>query len=236
MNNTYLYLLIGTIFFPLVLSFDKKVAFYKKIKYLIPASLITATVFVVWDIWFTDLRIWGFNSNYVLGYYFYHLPIEEVAFFFIVPYACLFIYECARVYLAKYDSLEELHRWITFMFFGMACSFLYWFNDKLYTGIVCLVVTFILGTHLIVIRRRYMGWFYVAFFISLIPMLVINGILTSKPVVFYDHEQNSGIQLGTIPLEDFLYNLSMLAMCTGLYEWFKRMHLRYQLRHQKLPS
>lgn len=55
-------------------------------------------------------------------------------------------------------------------------------------------------------------------------MLVVNGLLTAKPVVFYDPNNFSSVRLGTIPLEDFFYNLAMLLMTTVLYENFlKRM-------------
>jgi lycopene cyclase domain-containing protein len=52
-------------------------------------------------------------------------------------------------------------------------------------------------------------------------MFVVNGVLTGLPVVIYNNMENSGIRIGTIPVEDFLYNAILLAMNIGLYEWFK---------------
>ena len=93
MNSLYLWINILTLLFPLLLSFDKKVAFYKRWKYLFPAIAVTATFFLIWDEWFTQMHIWDFNAKYLMGYYMGHLPAEEVLFFFTVPYASIFIFE-----------------------------------------------------------------------------------------------------------------------------------------------
>lgn len=236
MNSLYLWINIGCILFPLLLSFDKKVAFYKHWPSLFPAIIITSLLFLLWDHWFAGMQIWGFNSKYLLGYYIGNLPLEEVMFFLTVPYACIFIYECLKAYIGQSATFEELYRWFTLLFFGISCSLLYWFNDRLYTAITCLLLSFILGTHLTVIRRRYMSWFYFAFLVSVIPMLLVNGILTAKPVVFYNENEISGFRVMSIPVEDFLYNMAMLAMCTGLYEWFKRLSLRRRLHPRKQSS
>lgn len=198
--------------------------------------ILTGIVFLFWDQWFAAMGVWGFNSIYLTGYYVGEIPIEEIMFFLTVPYACVFIYECLRAYIKQNDTFEELHRWFTLLFFGISCSLLYWFNDRLYTSLTCLILSFMLGTHLIVIRRRYMSWFYFAFLISLIPMLIVNGILTAKPVVYYNEMEITGLRLMSIPIEDFLYNMTMFVMCIGLYEWFNRLSLRRQLRHQKQSS
>lgn len=198
--------------------------------------ILTGIVFLFWDQWFAAMGVWGFNSIYLTGYYVGEIPIEEIMFFLTVPYACVFIYECLRAYIKQNDTFEELHRWFTLLFFGISCSLLYWFNDRLYTSLTCLILSFMLGTHLIVIRRRYMSWFYFAFLTSLIPMLIVNGILTAKPVVYYNEMEITGLRLMSIPIEDFLYNMTMFVMCIGLYEWFNRLSLRRQLRHQKQSS
>ena len=236
MNNLYLWLNIGTVLFPVLLSFDKKVAFYKNYKYLFPAALITGTFFLIWDQWFTDMNVWGFNSIHLVGYFIGDIPIEEVMFFVTVPYACLFIYECLIAYIGRSEVFEKLYRLFTLLAFGITVSMLYWFNDRLYTGITCLILSFMLGTHLVIIKRRYMSWFFFAFAISIIPMFIVNGILTSKPVVVYNNLETMNIRIGTIPVEVFFYNMTLLLMNIGLYEWFKRLDLRNQLRHRKQSS
>ena len=66
-----------------------------------------AAFFIIWDMVFTDLKIWSFNPKYVTGINFFNLPIEEVLFFICIPYACVFTYHCI-VKLFIRDNL--LHR------------------------------------------------------------------------------------------------------------------------------
>ncbi|MFN6039186.1 MAG: lycopene cyclase domain-containing protein, partial [Bacteroidota bacterium] len=99
----FLYLSIDafTLLGPLILSFDKRVAFYKKWKPLFLAISIMMIIFIPWDILKTDHGVWGFNQDYICGIYFFNLPIEECLFFVCIPYACIFIYECLNYYLKK---------------------------------------------------------------------------------------------------------------------------------------
>lgn len=66
-----------------------------------------------------------------------------------------------------------------------------------------------------------MGKFYRSYLICLIPFFIVNGILTALPVVTYNNQENLGIRLGTIPVEDTMYMLLLLVMNTILFEFFK---------------
>jgi lycopene cyclase domain-containing protein len=58
--------------------------------------------------------------------------------------------------------------------------------------------------------------------ISLVPFLIVNGALTGafteKPVVWYNNTENSGVRLGTIPIEDSVYLLFYLLLIFMVYE------------------
>ena len=86
MPDAYMYLLLDafTIIGPLSLSFDKKVAYYKDWKYLLPSLLYVSFFYLIWDIWFTEIQVWEFNFQYLLGPTLFNLPIEEYAFFFVM--------------------------------------------------------------------------------------------------------------------------------------------------------
>lgn len=233
MNSLFLWINIVTLGVPVALSFVPKLAFYRKWLRLFPSIVITGMVFLLWDQWFTEMNIWGFNALYLLGYYIGSVPVEEYILFFTITYTCVFIYECLRTYMRQSGRFEELYRWFTLLFFGISCTLLYWYNNKLYTAVTCLLLSLMLGTHLTVIRRRYMSWFYFAYIVAMIPLLVVNGVLGSINVIYYNRAETMGVQFLSIPIEDFLYYLAMLAMCIGLYEWFSRLSLRYRLRRQK---
>ena len=109
--STYLLINIAIVSIPLILSFDKKVHFYKKWRYAIPAIAIPGFIFIVWDIWFTKVGIWSFNKIHLTGIELFGLPIEEHMFFITVPYASIFTYEVLKCYWPelnpKYLALDK---------------------------------------------------------------------------------------------------------------------------------
>ena len=70
-----------------------------------------------------------------------------------------------------------------------------------------------------------MGRFYLGYFVSLIPFLIMNGWLTGsfteEPIVWYNDLHNMGIRIGTVPLEDSMYLLGYLLLVTMIYERVK---------------
>ncbi|TNE78650.1 MAG: lycopene cyclase domain-containing protein [Bacteroidetes bacterium] len=218
--STYLLLDLLTLAGPLALSFDKKVAFYKNWKYLFPAILITAVFFLVWDYFFTLIGIWEFNPEYVMNIRWGGMPVEEYLFFLVVPYACVFIYECLKAYSPK-DYLFKLRHPLSLGLFLFCAISFYFYPSHLYTAINAVV----LGTLLLLLYWKkstgFLGMFYFAYLVALIPFAIVNGILTSMPVLVYNDAANLGIRVGSIPLDDFFYNLIMLLMTVSLYEYFK---------------
>ncbi|MEP7171289.1 MAG: lycopene cyclase domain-containing protein [Bacteroidota bacterium] len=73
--------------------------------------------------------------------------------------------------------------------------------------------------------------FYRAYLASQIPFLIVNGILTSLPVVTYNNNENIGVRIYTIPIEDFFYSMLMLLMNISVMEFFKRKQSIHNLRN-----
>lgn len=217
---TYAFLLTGSILIPLVLSFDKKVAFYRNWKWLFPSTFITAVVFIIWDIYFTRHNVWWFNEDYVTGLFIKGLPVEEWLFFFIIPYCCLFIYEVSRVYLKKewksFIIPANIILFITFLAITILSI------DRIYTAVNFGMAAFIIGLQFFLkTHKTWMFHFYIAYALSLIPFFLVNGVLTSLPVVGYNEEENLAMRIYTIPIEDFAYLVNLLLMNLTLYEYFK---------------
>ena len=227
MNSHYTYLLLNfvSVAFPFLLSFDKKVAFYKSWKYLFPAMFISGAFFITWDVLFTAKGVWGFNPEYITGITIINLPLEEVLFFVCVPYSCVFIYEVFNAYV-KRDVLGSCGKKISLLISALTLIVCVLFYDKTYTIVnagICLILV-LFATF--VYQFRNLGRFYLAYLVSLIPFLICNGILTALPIVIYNNNENMNIRMYTIPLEDTLYCLSLLLSTILLMDYFKNKQLK----------
>ena len=213
----YLYLNLFTIFFPLVLSFDKRVQFYKTWPALFPAIFVNAAIFIPWDIYFTQRGVWGFNPEYLLGINFFGLPLEEVLFFFTVPYACLFIYECLNVYFG--ESIFQKHaRVFTFMLIAFLALLAAFNLPRLYTSATAVFLIVMWLLHFKLFGFGLLGRFYRAYLVHLIPFLLINGALTAIPIVWYNNAYNLGLRIYTIPVEDSWYSMLLLLLPVSVFE------------------
>jgi lycopene cyclase domain-containing protein len=67
---------------------------------------------------------------------------------------------------------------------------------------------------------------FLAWIIALIPMAYVNGVLTGKPVLIYNNAHNLGIRIGTIPLEDFFYNMVYMLWMILIYEFLNKKKLK----------
>lgn len=221
MKSAYLLINFLTILFPVLLSFDKRVQFYKQWKFIFPALLISGLVFLVWDYVFTISNVWSFNEEYVTGVYFLELPIEEILFFITVPFACIFIYECLNYYV-KRDVLKRFTTIISTIILFFSVVMLVFFHDRVYTLVTFSLLGFLVLYAGFFRKKFWLGRFYLAYFVSMIPFFIVNGILTSIPIVMYNNAENADLRIGSIPLEDSFYSMAMLLMNVLFFESLRK--------------
>lgn len=221
----YAFLLVGTLFFPLAYSFDGRIGYYRKWPALFKAILPVATFFILWDVVFTWREVWGFNERYFTGIQLLGLPWEEWAFFFIIPFSCLFIYEALRYFYPRF-TLGPIEKPLTWMLAValLVVGFFHW--DRMYTSTTFLLAGFFTLYHAAIASKApWRSHFYLAYLVSWIPFLLVNGALTGaftqQPVVVYNPAEFIGIRLGTVPLDDAFYSYLLLFSITTLYERFK---------------
>lgn len=235
MNYFYLILDIISIGFPIVLSFDKNVNFVSRWKYAIISVIVTALIFIPWDAYFTHIGVWGFNDQYLTGIHFFGLPMEENLFFVAVPFACIFVYECVKFYLPNFVSKLDAHlSWMHLLAFNiLSIILIVLYFDNLYTVSA-------VGGALVVINlcsllvRNYMSAAIISYGFICIPFLFINGALTGlfteNPVVWYNPEEFSQLRFTTIPMEDFFYNIILVASSLFFYLGHQRIILKKVIR------
>ena len=222
--SLYLWINVLTFAGPLFLSFDKKVQFYTHWKTLIPAILVIGSIFVAWDIFFTEIGVWGFNPDYLSGISFFNLPFEEVMFFFTIPYACAFIYEVVRAYFPNFRPVSFSYYFS--LLFTILCFVLATIHyDNWYTSVALFGAGVLNWIVYFGYTPKWYPNFIVAFLIAQVPFLIVNGVLTGvateSPVVWYNPDEIMGFRIISIPIEDVFYNFFMLFSVVIVHEYLK---------------
>ena len=217
----YLKILILSTFVPVIFSFHPKVKFYIYYKSIFRATLSVSSVYILWDIIFTKLGIWGFNNQYLNGIYILNLPIEEILFFLCIPFCCLYTYhlvEKFNISFFKNTDWEKIN--VYFLFIVLVLGLINY--TKIYTFICFIMfslVLFIVNKSSININFNF---FYTTFILIIIPFLIINGALTGlffdQTVVWYNNKEILGLRIFTIPLEDAFYAHQLILLNLMFYK------------------
>jgi lycopene cyclase domain-containing protein len=212
--NLYLWLDIAVFAAPFALSFDRRVAYFRRWPPLLGSILVVSSTYIFWDVLATRAGHWSFSEEYAGGFRVLGLPLGELLFFFVVPYACIFVYEVVRAYFPL--RAARTNGWIRPAAIGVAAAFTaaaVVFRGQEYTFLallscaVFLLLGVILGGNMFAESHT---WWYLL--ISYVPFIIANGVLTGIPIVTYGQEAIWGIRVVNIPLEDFFYNLGMLGL------------------------
>ncbi len=222
----WLYLLVNfcTVIIPVLFSFHPKLYFYKNWKAFFIANAVVAFIFVLWDLVFTHIGVWGFNPDYISGIYFFNLPIEEILFFICIPYACVFTYHCLNLFF-KIEWSVKTENIVAYSLIVLLFIFGIYFYGKLYTAstFISLAITLFIIKYFF--KSNWLSRLLCIYPVLLIPFFIVNGILTGsglpQPVVWYNDAENLGIRLVTIPVEDIFYGFELILLNVFLYEYFK---------------
>ncbi len=220
----YSFLLIASITVPLLLSFDKKLQFYKQWKYVFPALISIAIFYIAFDVFLTKIGVWGFNSRYYLPILFYNLPLEEWLFFIIIPYASIFLHESFILYFPNVQLNNKLSKSLSIAFISLLFIIIIKNYEKIYTIYIfsISIITFLISFF---DKSKTINKYYVTFLLILIPFLIVNSILTGsfieQEVVWYNDAENLGIRVFTIPIEDFGYGFSLILLNLYIINYLK---------------
>lgn len=184
--------------------------------------MLTMGVFIPWDVIFTINGVWGFNSDYFLGFEILSLPLEEWLFFICIPFACVFTHYALLLYFPNLKlnkvATKAISISLVLILFILALAN----YDKWYT-----LVNFSMAIPLTWLVYKYnpqlLQYFLLTFLVMLIPFFIVNGVLTGSwidnQVVWYNNAENLGIRMGTIPVEDSIYAYSMILMNLYFFEY-----------------
>jgi lycopene cyclase domain-containing protein len=225
MKFLYLIIDLATISVPLFYSiYDKKFNFIKHFKSLSFSIILTAVLFIIWDIIFTKLGIWGFNEKYLLGINFINLPIEEVFFFYCIPYASIFTHEVLKYFFPRIGLPRKITTYLSVLLITVTLIIATIHYDSYYTfySFIVFATSVIIGLKFF---KEELSKFLVTYIVVLLPFFLVNGALTGsftdEPIVWYNNH-NLKIRLFTIPVEDVFYGFSMLWMSVMIFQKLKR--------------
>ena len=191
---------------------------------LLLSIAVTSLLFLAWDFVAVKVGTWGFNPEYVMPFRVIDLPVEEIEFFFVVPFSSLVFYDVYNVVV--HTKLRVGRRAFVAAGVASALSSLA-FADHSYTFVVLIY----LGASLVVsslldpdMLNSLSFWLFIA--TTYVPFIVFDYFLTSIPVVVYGEGATVGIRVLTIPIEDFLYSFSMFVFYALFYRLFSRSVVR----------
>ena len=236
--SLYLKILLISFAIPFIASFNSKIKFNNYFSSLFIALLISSIPFILWDIYFTYLGVWGFNSEYHSSILVINLPLEEILFFFIIPFCCLFTY----FVLKKFDKFNLRYNHVVLRLFSLILLVIgLIFYERAYTLSVCLLSALVM-LNISYSKLKWNGYFFSTYIlISLIPFIIVNGILTgyldvNTPPVWYNNAEIIGLRFLTIPVEDFLYNFVLMYINYMLFEFYCKRKQKDTIKQETLNN
>lgn len=225
MKWAYFLIDFGAMIIPLVYSFHPRIRFDRQWKAAWTAIVISMIPFLIWDMIFTEMGVWGFQHEYLLGWEAGNLPFEEVMFFVAIPYACTFTYYCFSKLLTwrvqtgpNYDRAVLLFTILLAVTAGV-------FSDRIYTLTTFSSLAIFLALHVFWFKSAYLHRFFFTYAIIMLPFLVVNGLLTGtgleRPIVWYNDAEQIGFRLLTIPMEDIFYGMLLILLNIMIFEKLK---------------
>lgn len=232
---TYLWVDLGCIIVPFIASFHPKLQFHRKFfPHLVLALAGTMALFIPWDILFTYWKVWSFSETYTLGIQGVNLPIEEWLFFICIPFACVFTYECMKYFFPNLNSKtggRGLAIFVAVLFLIIAFTHL----GQAYTFSAHLLCAVLLIFH-IIRNTKWLLTFFTMYLMVFPAFIISNGILTglnfwqydfiltdpsqvTDQIVWYDNNENLGLRIFSVPMDDISYGMLMLLLNVTIYEF-----------------
>jgi lycopene cyclase domain-containing protein len=171
------------------------------------------------------LGIWGFNEKYLMGINIVNLPIEEILFFYCIPYASIFTHEVLKYFFPRIGLNQKSTTYVSILLIIVTLIIATIHYDSYYTfySLIVFALSILIG---LLFFKEELSKFLVTYLVVLLPFFLVNGILTGsfieEPIVWYNNNHNLKIRLFTIPIEDVFYGFSMLWISVMIFVKLKR--------------
>lgn len=197
---------------PLLASFDRQVRFIQYLLQAFVSIIVVGAVYIGWDAWAASRGHWAFNPDHVHSIRFLGLPLEEILFFVVVPYASLFVWKTILFYRREKEDKMPFTPYRSGVLIA-AVGIAMWFGKGYeYTAIAAWATALFLFADYgfrIRLTSTVSYWFTQGFVV--LATLIFNGYLTARPIVTYGEAFQLGLRIYTIPVEDFVYGFSLTS-------------------------
>jgi lycopene cyclase domain-containing protein len=221
-KHTYSLIAVAVLAGPLAASFDEHVRFWTHWPAAFTALVLVGALYLFWDALVVGRGDWAFNPKYTGTARLFGLPLGEYLFFLTVPYACLFLFEVVNRYAPdqRWFIVDSAWFFIPILvlagtaaaFWRRRYTFLALMSAAAFLAVLALTFPQLAG------QSRFWIWFALCF----AAFLVVNGIYTALPTIWYSPRAIWGVRVGPIPVEDFFYNFSYLGLTLCFYLLFER--------------
>lgn len=204
------------VFVPLLLFSLRKTWGISVKKQILYSFLFVSFPFIIWDVVATRFGHWAFSEKCTLGFSFMGVPLEEIMFFFAIPFGCIYAWEALNKYKKDNGLLETKTvnmTLITLVIFGSLLLILGGGYSHI-SGALLIVTSFAL--HSMGWLHRHEFWRFQAVIYCL--FVAFSLILTFLPVVTYGHDAITGWRFMTIPVENFAYSFVLINVSLLVYE------------------
>ena len=194
-------------------------AFWRQWRGTVRGLALVSVPFIIWDALAAQAGHWQFSQAYTLGINAWGLPLEEILFFVTVPLGCMVVWvQLGRVSNATKPLMAIKHaHWLLVSAVPILVGLAVLSETPSYTRLALLaaaITCIILSWHRrLVVSRRFVVFQLCSFAL----FLVCNTILTGLPIITYSDQAVLGWRIGTIPVEDFLYNFALLNLFLVAY-------------------
>lgn len=218
-NYIFLSILILIVIAPAYYAITGKYDFRNKLRYGMPAIFITGFMFLLWDIRFTEVGIWSYDTDFTIGIFHKSLPIEQWLVYLVFPVTALLVYEIMKTRFRTLD-LNTVFTAVALLLVIVLAVFAYLFRVRIYTFFSFLFTTIYLAYT--IFRKQFkpnLTYFFLTYLIILIPYFILNWILTWNLAIEYHQEQVLNVWIGMIPIENFVYLFLLLLINITVYEY-----------------
>jgi lycopene cyclase domain-containing protein len=222
-RHLYSIITLAVLALPVAFSFEGRVHFWTHWPAAGAALALTGVLYLFWNSLAVRRGDWTFNPKYAGALRLFHLPVGGVLFLVAVPYASLFLFEMVRSsFSSEWWPVARTPLLAGALVFVVAA---WLFRHHGFTLITMVSAVIFLSTLALTHpglagRSEFWIWLGACF----VGLAVVCWLTAALPILWYNPKAFTGLKIGPVPLEDFIYNLSFVGLTLCFYlvfeSWF----------------